>query len=174
MSDQVMSIEKTAEGYQVFGRKFSTRSAAEDFLWAESTQSKLRSEQFLWASLRDVAKPRKKSSRRKHSNEQALHAEIAHRLSDQAGKHRAWVIATVFILAAVLVVSYYLSSSHPAGRWFFLSFFGWWFMFERVFWRCPACDTKIAPGLYHSAVSIRKIGECPTCKVPFSEDASQD
>jgi len=174
MSDQAMQIEKTVDGYMVFGRRFSTRNAAEDFLWAQSTQSKLRSEQFLWESLRDVARPRDKSRKVDSSVQQnALDTEVAQRLAATAEKHRSWVIATVFVLAAVLIASYYLANVHPVGRWFFLSFFAWWYLFERNFWRCPACDVKIAPGLYHSAVSIHKIGECPGCKVSLNGDSDK-
>lgn len=169
MSNQAIQIEKTGEGYMVFGRRFSTRIAAEDFVWAQSTQSKLRSEQFLWESLRDVARPRKKDQKQSRtSNQRTLDTEVAYRLAATAEKHRGWVIATVFILAAVLIASYYLANVHPVGRWFFLSFFAWWFMFEKNFWRCPACDVKIAPGLYHSAVTIHQIGECPGCKVSLN------
>lgn len=168
MSDQATQIEKTTNGYEVFGHRFNTRTAAEDFVWAETAQSKLRSEQFLWESLRDVTKPKAPKPASKQKNSESLQALVTRRLDDMASKHRGWLIATVLVLALTIVASVWLSSLHPAGRWFFMSFLGWWFLLERNFWRCPACDIKLAPGLFNSAVSIRKIGDCPGCKISLS------
>ena len=74
MSDQATQIEKTTNGYEVFGHRFSSRTAAEDFIWAETAQSKLRSEQFLWESLRDVTKPKAAKRTRQQKNSQSLQA----------------------------------------------------------------------------------------------------
>ena len=165
MSNPAIQIEKTHDGYEVFGHRFSTRTAAEDYVWAEHASSKLRSEQFLWESMRDVNRSESGKQKTRNDNGQMLQAEIARRLDDVASRHRGWLIATVLVLAATVIGSFYLADIHTAGRWFFLSFFGWWFLLERNFWRCPACDVKLAPGLYSSGVTIRKIGSCPGCKV---------
>lgn len=166
MTNPAIQIEKTNDGYEVFGHRFATRTAAEDYLWAESASSKLRSEQFLWESMRDVTRSESNNKNTNNNRDgQMLQAEITRRLDDLASRHRGWLIATVLVLALAVIGSIYLADIHSAGRWFFLSFFGWWFMLERTFWRCPACDVKLAPGLYSSGVTIRKIGSCPSCGV---------
>jgi len=167
MNQQAINIEKTSNGYEVFGHRFQTLDDAESFLWAEQTQSKLRSEQFHWASLRDIAQA-DESKKAGTADERFLEEEIARRIERNAGRHRSWIVATVVVFATVILASVWLSTVHPAGKWFFLAFFAWWFLLERTFWRCPACDLKIAPGLYNGANALHRIGECPGCGVSFS------